>query len=173
MPALVAALQAVLDLHREARNDVDRTPPCPHCHGEPGIHECGCWADEKWPTVCAVCMEGTKGASVEYLLTVRAIEEALSLNALTDRIAAEHQPESGEWSVCICGQADLRYGRGIATSPTSPRPRRPRTYRRRTGQPRRARHDDLKETKRRTRRDVRRGVRDGLRTGRRIARGER
>ena len=77
--ALVAALRAVLDLHREARNDVDRTPPCPHCHGEPGVHECGCWADEKWPTVCAVCMEGTKGASVEYpCATVRAIEEALS-----------------------------------------------------------------------------------------------
>ena len=33
------------------------------------------------------------------------------MSALTDRIAAEHQPESGEWSVCICGQADLRYGR--------------------------------------------------------------
>ena len=79
VPALVAALRAVLDLHREARNDVDRTPPCPHCHGEPGVHECGCWADEKWPTVCAVCMEGTKGASVEYpCATVRAIEEALS-----------------------------------------------------------------------------------------------
>ena len=79
VPDLVAALRAVLDLHREARNDVDRTPPCPHCHGEPGVHECGCWADEKWPTVCAVCMEGTKGASVEYpCATVRAIEEALS-----------------------------------------------------------------------------------------------
>ena len=79
VPALVAALRAVLDLHREARNDVDHTPPCPHCHGEPGIHECGCWADEKWPTVCAVCLEGTKGASVGYPCpTVRAIEEALS-----------------------------------------------------------------------------------------------
>ena len=74
-----AALRAVLDLHRESRNDVDHTPPCEHCHGEPGVHECGCWADEKWPTVCAVCMEGTKGASVEYpCATVRAIEEALS-----------------------------------------------------------------------------------------------
>lgn len=73
-----AALQAVLDLHREARNDVDRTPPCPHCHGEPGVHDCGCWADEKWPTVCAVCMEGTKGASVAWPCpTVRAIKEAL------------------------------------------------------------------------------------------------
>ena len=79
VPALVAALRAVLDLHREARNDVDHTPPCPHCHGEPGIHECGCWADEKWPTVCAVCMEGTKGASVAWPCpTVRVIEEALS-----------------------------------------------------------------------------------------------
>ena len=79
VPDLVAALRAVLDLHREARNDVDRTPPCPHCHGEPGVHECGCWADEKWPTVCAVCMEGTKGASVAWPCpTVRAIEEALS-----------------------------------------------------------------------------------------------
>ena len=77
--ALVAALRAVLDLHREARNDMDRTPPCPHCHGEPGIHECGCWADEKWPTVCAVCMEGTKGASVAWPCpTIRAIEEELS-----------------------------------------------------------------------------------------------
>ena len=76
---LVAALRAVLDLHREARNDVDHTPPCPHCHGEPGIHECGCWADEKWPTVCAVCLEGTKGASVAWPCpTVRAIEEALT-----------------------------------------------------------------------------------------------
>ena len=76
---LVAALRAVLDLHREARNDVDHTPPCPHCHGEPGIHECGCWADEKWPTVCAVCTEGTKGASAAWPCpTVRAIEEALS-----------------------------------------------------------------------------------------------
>lgn len=74
-----AALQAVLDLHREARNDVDRTPPCPHCHGEPGVHDCGCWADEKWPTVCAVCMEGTKGASVAWPCpTVRVIEKALS-----------------------------------------------------------------------------------------------
>ena len=33
------------------------------------------------------------------------------MSALSDRIAVEHQPESGEWSVCICGQADLRYGR--------------------------------------------------------------
>ena len=77
--ALVAALRAVLDLHRESRNDVNHTPPCEHCHGEPGVHECGCWADEKWPTVCAVCMEGTKGASVAWPCpTVRAIEEALS-----------------------------------------------------------------------------------------------
>ena len=77
--ALVAALRAVLELHRESRNDVDHTPPCGHCHGEPGVHECGCWADEKWPTVCAVCMEGTKGASVEYPCpTVSAIEEALA-----------------------------------------------------------------------------------------------
>ena len=76
---LVAALRAVLDLHRESRNDVDHTPPCEHCHGEPGVHECGCWADEKWPTVCAVCMEGTKGASVAWPCpTVRAIEEALN-----------------------------------------------------------------------------------------------
>ena len=79
VPALVAALRAVLDLHRESRNDVDHTPPCEHCHGEPGVHACGCWADEKWPTVCAVCMEGTKGASVAWPCpTVRAIEEALS-----------------------------------------------------------------------------------------------
>ena len=79
VPALVAALRAVLDLHRESRNDVDHTPPCEHCHGEPGVHECGCWADEKWPTVCAVCMEGTKGASVAWPCpTVRAIEEALN-----------------------------------------------------------------------------------------------
>ena len=78
VPALVAALRAVLDLHRESRNDVNHTPPCEHCHGEPGVHECGCWADEKWPTVCAVCMKGTKGASVHYPCpTVRAIEEAL------------------------------------------------------------------------------------------------
>lgn len=33
------------------------------------------------------------------------------MSDLTDRIVHEHQPESGEWSVCICGQADLRYGR--------------------------------------------------------------
>ena len=79
VPALVAALRAVLDLHRESRNDADHTPPCEHCHGEPGVHECGCWADEKWPTVCAVCMEGTKGASVAWPCpTVRAIEEALN-----------------------------------------------------------------------------------------------
>ena len=79
VPALVAALRAVLDLHRESRNDVDRTPPCEHCNGEPGVHACGCWADEKWPTVCAVCMEGTKGASVAWPCpTARAIEEALA-----------------------------------------------------------------------------------------------
>ena len=75
---LVAALRAVLELHREARNDINLTPPCDQCHGEPGVHPCGCWADEKWPTVCAVCTDLRHGYHLEYPCpTVRAIEEAL------------------------------------------------------------------------------------------------
>lgn len=74
------------------------------------------------------------------------------MSALTDRIVHEHQPESGEWSVCICGQADLRYGRAwdrhIATVTEA-------AVREHIAAAlddlARARHDDLKETKRRTR----------------------
>ena len=79
VPALVAALRAVLELHREARNDAKLTPPCDQCHGDPGVHPCGCWADEKWPTVCAVCTDPRHGYHLEYPCpTVRAIEEALN-----------------------------------------------------------------------------------------------
>ena len=79
VPALVAALRAVLDLHREARNDAKLTPPCDQCHGEPGTHPCAWWADERWPTVCAVCTDPRHGYHLEYPCpTVRAIEEALN-----------------------------------------------------------------------------------------------
>ena len=97
------------------------------------------------------------------------------MSALTDRIAAEHQPESGEWSVCICGQADLRYGRAwdrhIATVTEA-------AVREHIAAAlddlARARHDDLKETKRRTRAETFAGASAmAYELAARIARGER
>lgn len=29
--------------------------PCPECHGAPGVHACGCWADTQIEYVCAEC----------------------------------------------------------------------------------------------------------------------
>ena len=29
--------------------------PCETCHGAPGVHECGCWADTQLEYVCAEC----------------------------------------------------------------------------------------------------------------------
>ena len=29
--------------------------PCPQCHGAPGVHPCGCWADTQLEYVCAEC----------------------------------------------------------------------------------------------------------------------
>lgn len=29
--------------------------PCPECHGAPGVHPCGCWADTQVEYVCAEC----------------------------------------------------------------------------------------------------------------------
>ena len=38
--------------------------PCETCHGAPGVHECGCWADTQIEYVCAECHRlgsGSKG----------------------------------------------------------------------------------------------------------------
>lgn len=38
--------------------------PCETCHGAPGVHECGCWADTPLEYVCAECHRlgsGSKG----------------------------------------------------------------------------------------------------------------
>ena len=38
--------------------------PCETCHGAPGVHECGCWADTQLEYVCAECHRlgsGSKG----------------------------------------------------------------------------------------------------------------
>lgn len=67
--ALIAALEAktaevdrVKALHRKAlavfswsEGGVRYEAPCENCNGAPGVHACGCWADEQTEYVCAEC----------------------------------------------------------------------------------------------------------------------
>ena len=54
-------VEAVKALHRPAHavfswNGGTRyEDPCPQCHGAPGAHPCGCWADTHLEYVCAEC----------------------------------------------------------------------------------------------------------------------
>lgn len=54
-------VDAVRALHRPAHavfswNGGTRyEDPCPQCHGAPGVHPCGCWADTQLEYVCAEC----------------------------------------------------------------------------------------------------------------------
>ena len=54
-------IDAVRALHRPAHavfswNGGTRyEDPCPQCHGAPGVHPCGCWADTQIEYVCAEC----------------------------------------------------------------------------------------------------------------------
>lgn len=58
------ALDAVRALHREAHavfswggenRGLRYEDPCQDCHGAPGVHPCGCWADSQTEYVCAEC----------------------------------------------------------------------------------------------------------------------
>lgn len=74
LDAAEARLAAVRELHYAADNDVRRTPACETCHGEAGIHECGCWSPEDRQPVCGHCNEGHKGMSVAWPCpTIRAL----------------------------------------------------------------------------------------------------
>jgi hypothetical protein len=80
IPALLAALDAVLAVHYEAYNDTDLSPLCQTCKGAPGVHPCGCWGDEQAETVCGSCRQGTKGQTVTYPCpTVWSISEHIDL----------------------------------------------------------------------------------------------
>ena len=55
-------VEAVKALHRPAHavfswntNGARYEDPCPECHGAPGVHPCGCWADTQIEYVCAEC----------------------------------------------------------------------------------------------------------------------
>lgn len=83
-PALVAALEAVLELHRPVHrifswsSGIRDEEPCPDCHGKAGVHDCGCWADEDMTYSCATC-RSEKGGGVDYPCpTVTAINAYLT-----------------------------------------------------------------------------------------------
>lgn len=54
-------IDAVRALHRPAHavssgnGGTIYEDPCPECHGAPGVHPCGCWADTQIEYVCAEC----------------------------------------------------------------------------------------------------------------------
>ena len=54
-------IDAVRALHRPAHavfswnGGTIYEDPCPQCHGAPGVHPCGCWADTQLEYVCAEC----------------------------------------------------------------------------------------------------------------------
>ena len=54
-------VEAVRALHRPAHavfswnGGTIYEDPCPQCHGAPGVHPCGCWADTQLEYVCAEC----------------------------------------------------------------------------------------------------------------------
>ena len=74
--ALAAKVERVRALHRPAYNDVARSPMCEDCGGKAGVHPCGCWAEDDYEFVCAVCNQGTKNQSVPWPCpTVRALDE--------------------------------------------------------------------------------------------------
>lgn len=55
--------------------------PCPECHGAPGVHPCGCWADTQIEYVCAECHRLGCGSREVYdydypCPTIRALEAA-------------------------------------------------------------------------------------------------
>ena len=73
--ALAAKVERVRALHRPAYNDVARSPMCEDCGGKAGVHPCGCWAENDYEFVCAVCNQGTKNQSVPWPCpTVRALD---------------------------------------------------------------------------------------------------
>ena len=75
LDAAEARLAAVRALHYAADNDVRRTPVCETCHGEAGVHECGCWSPEDRQPVCGHCNEGHKCMSVAWPCpTIRALD---------------------------------------------------------------------------------------------------
>lgn len=83
VPALVKALEAVLEEHRPVHrifswsSGIRDEEPCPDCHGKAGVHDCGCWADEDITYSCATCRTD-RGGGVDYPCpTVQAINEAL------------------------------------------------------------------------------------------------
>ena len=66
-------LEAVKALHRPAHavfswntNGARYEDPCPECHGAPGVHPCGCWADTQIEYVCAECHRLGSGSRGVY-----------------------------------------------------------------------------------------------------------
>lgn len=86
VPALVAALRAVLDLHQPGtftatlRGEVTAHPVCPTCHDKAGVHPCGCWREVDEEHDCLGCSRPIKGAHVPWPCpTVRAVADALGV----------------------------------------------------------------------------------------------
>ena len=85
---LVTALRAVLAVHREVQlvfswsSGMDAMSPCPDCHGAPGVHPCGCWADQQIEYVCEVCKSPIGMGNAGWPCpTVHAITEALGVES--------------------------------------------------------------------------------------------
>lgn len=83
VPALVAALRAVLDLHQPGsysatKGELTAHPVCPTCHDKAGVHPCGCWREVDEEHDCLGCSRPDKGAYTQWpCLAVRAIADAL------------------------------------------------------------------------------------------------
>ena len=67
--------QPIRELHRPVHavfswDDGPRyEEPCETCHGAPGVHECGCWADTQLEYVCAECHRLGSGSKGVYNYT--------------------------------------------------------------------------------------------------------
>ena len=85
VPALVAALRAVLELHRPGSYSVSMDgwtahPVCPTCHDKAGVHPCGCWREVDEDHVCLGCSRPGKGVHTQWPCpTVQAIADALGI----------------------------------------------------------------------------------------------
>lgn len=87
VPALTAAIRAVLELHKPKhaifswKTGLRYEDPCTTCHGKAGTHECGCWAESDTVHVCEACDQpGRTGRGAWPCPTVRAIAERLDVN---------------------------------------------------------------------------------------------
>ena len=86
VPALVAALRAVLALHQPGtfsatiRGEVTAHPVCPTCHDKAGVHPCGCWREVDEEHDCLECSRPRRGAFAPWPCpTAQAIADALGV----------------------------------------------------------------------------------------------